>query len=76
MVYGMARNGIVNVEYLTENNGEGLFHFAKVAPFLEQIRADGMPTAFRNAEWASTASDAGRRMFDYFQEIIKKRNQS
>ncbi len=76
MVFGMARNGIVNADYLTENNGEGLFHFAKVAPFLEQIREDGSPTAFRNAEWASTGSETGRRLFGNIQEMIKKRNES
>ena len=32
MVYSMARHGIVNPDYWVENNGEGLFLFAKVAP--------------------------------------------
>ncbi len=76
LVFGLARNGIVNADYLTETNAEGLFHFAKVAPFLEQIRADVSPMAFQNAEWATTGSETGRRLFGYMQEAIKKHNES
>ena len=35
MVYSMARHGIVSPAFWLENNGEGLFLFVKVEPFLE-----------------------------------------
>src|SRR5262245_6767734 len=38
MVYGMARHGIAHADYLVENNGEGLFLYAKVQPHLERFR--------------------------------------
>src|SRR5258708_19610406 len=40
MVYGMAANGIVNAEYLMESNGEGLYLYAKVLPYIEQYRKE------------------------------------
>jgi hypothetical protein len=72
MVYGFARHGIVHADFWLESNGEGLFVFAKVAPYLERIRAELSPTAFRNAEWISRESSEGRRLFAMFSERVKK----
>ena len=76
MVFGMARNGIVNADYLTENNGEGIFFYAKIAPYIEQIRDDGSPRACQNVEWATKECESGRQMLGYIQEMIKKQNES
>ena len=76
MVFGMARNGVVNADYLTQNNGEGLFFFAKIAPYLDQIRTDGSPTAFQNVEWASKETESGRTQFEHIQGMIKKQLES
>lgn len=76
MVYGMARNGIVNADYLAETNGEGLFFFAKVAPYLEEIRRDGAATMFQSVEWVATNSATGRKMFERVQGIVKARTAS
>ena len=73
MVYGMARNGIVNADYLTENNGEGIFFFAKIAPFLDQIRENGSPRAFQNVEWATKECETGRQLYATVEAIVKKR---
>ena len=71
MVYAMARHGIVNPEYFVESNREGLLLFAKVQPFLAQFRQDASPTAFRNAEWVATQTDAGRMAFAMFEKRLK-----
>ena len=76
LVFGLARNGIVNADYLTETNGEGIFFFAKIAPYLERIREAGSPTAFKNLEWATTGSETGRRMFAQIQSLVQKRLES
>ncbi|MBF86172.1 MAG: hypothetical protein CL489_17090 [Acidobacteria bacterium] len=73
MVYGMAHQGIVHVDYWIENNGEGLFLFAKVAPYLTEIRADGSPISFQHLEWAATETDKGKQYFEMLQGIVKKR---
>ncbi|GMR24558.1 MAG: hypothetical protein BMS9Abin37_3118 [Acidobacteriota bacterium] len=75
-VFGMARNGIVNADYLTENNGEGLFFFAKIAPYVDQIREDGSPMAFKNVEWATKESETGRQMYAYISKMVQERIES
>ena len=72
MVYGFAKHGIVHPDFWLESNGEGLFVLAKVAPFLDQIRKEFNPTAYRNAEWISRESGEGRRIFAMFSERVKK----
>jgi hypothetical protein len=76
IVFGMARNGIVNPDYLTENNGEGIFFFAKIAPYLEQLRADGSPRMFQNLEWTTKECESGRQMFAQISEVVHKRLES
>jgi len=76
VVFGMARNGIVNADYLVENNGEGLFFFAKIAPYLDQLREDGSPTAFRNLEWATKECETGRQTFAHISKMVQERIES
>ena len=71
MVYGIARNGIVNPDYWVENNGEGLFFYAKVAPYLAQMREDS-PLALQNVEWAATQTERGRQFMEYISAVVKK----
>ena len=72
MVYNMVRHGIVHADFFMEGNGEGMFLYAKVAPYVERIRQDYQPTAFRNAEWVSKETAAGRRLFETFVARVKK----
>lgn len=64
MVYGMVKWGIVHPGFFLESNAEGLFLFAKVAPYVARLREDYSPTAFRNAEWVASECPAGRRLFE------------
>ena len=43
MVYGMVKHGIVNADYFMESNGEGMYLFARVAPYLERVPPRGIP---------------------------------
>ena len=72
MVYGFVRHGVVNADFFLESNGEGFFFFAKLHPFLEQIRRDTSPTAFGNTEWVTTETEKGRKMFASISERVKK----
>jgi hypothetical protein len=49
--FGFARHGIVPPDFLAEYNGEGLFLYAKIEPFLARLRSELSPTAFVNTEW-------------------------
>jgi hypothetical protein len=72
MVYGLVKHGIVNPDYFLESNGEGFFLFAKVQPFLDQIRKAGSPTAFGNAEWVSKETAKGRQMWEVISARVRK----
>ena len=73
MAYGMARHGIVNPDYLAEAAGEGLYLFAKVHPWLAELRTVSSPRAFRNAEWLASECEEGRTLFAYFRQRVEQR---
>ena len=66
MVYGMAKNGVVHTDFLLESNGEGLFLYARIEPYVEQIRAQTSPRAFRNCEWIANSGDLSRAIMTTF----------
>ncbi len=70
MVYSFVRHGIVHPEFWLETNGEGLFLFAKVDPFLAQLRQVSGPVAFRNAEWVARESPEGRTVYARVQSRV------
>jgi hypothetical protein len=76
MVYSFARHGVVHPEFWIENNGEGMFLYAKAASFVDRLREDWLPVAFKNAEWAAKATVAGRRTFETFTARVRKKLES
>lgn len=72
MVYGMARHGIVHADYWVETHGEGLFLFAKAAPYLDRLREIGSPTTLRNTEWIATETTEGRRVFGVVRARVER----
>ena len=56
MACSFVNHGAIDAEMFNDANGEQVFVFAKLQPFIEQIRANnGNPNAFRNLERAVTA---------------------
>ena len=72
MVYGTVKHGIVNADYFLESSGEGMFLFARIAPFLEEFRRDVSPVAFQNAEWVAKNTTVGQRVFAMFTARVQK----
>ena len=72
MVYGMAKHGIIHGEFLVENNGEGLFLFARVEPYLAPIREASSPRAFQNSEWIVAHSPTAKRIMETFRARVAK----
>ena len=70
MVYGMARHGIIHGDFLVENNGEGLFLYARIEPWLEALRAASSPRTMRNTEWVATETEAGRTIAAQFRKRV------
>lgn len=71
MVYGLVKHGIVNIEFFMETNGEGMYLFAKVEPYLEQLRKEINPTLFVNAEWVAHNTERGKTMANLFRGRVK-----
>ena len=72
MVYGTVKHGIVNADYFMESSGEGMFLFARVAPYLEEFRREVSPVAFQNAEWVAKNTAVGQKMFAMFAARVQK----
>jgi hypothetical protein len=72
MVYSMARHGIIHGDFLAENNSEGLLLFARVEPYLAQLRAASNARAFRNAEWVANNTEMGRTIVQGFRARVAK----
>jgi hypothetical protein len=70
MVFGMARHGVINGEFLMENSGEGLFFYSRVERFLEEIRKLTGPRAFRNAEWVANNTEFGREIMPRYRQRV------
>jgi hypothetical protein len=72
MTYGMARHGIMNPDYLAEYASEGLFLFAKIQPWLAELRTQSSPHALRNTEWIATQCETGRNLMAYYRERVDR----
>jgi hypothetical protein len=70
MAYGFARHGAVHAELLAEGCGEGLFLFAKVKPWLAELRQATRADAFRSAEWVAENTARGRELVPAFEARI------
>ena len=76
MVYAMARHGIMHPDFLLESAGEGLLLYAKMEPFLTNIREGWNPTAFTNAEWMTKNSEGGKRLLERFRARVAKQREA
>lgn len=70
MVFGMARHGVINAEFLMENSGEGLFFFSRVERFVEEVRKMTSPRAFVNAEWVVNNTEFGRDIMARYRKRV------
>jgi hypothetical protein len=71
MVYGMVKWGILHADFMMESSSEGLLVYARVEPWVAQIRAEN-PSYFVNAEWIATNSDSGRRALERYRARVKR----
>jgi hypothetical protein len=72
MAAGFVKHGILNADLFAENCGEGLFLYAKVEPYVEELRRGYSPTAYQNMEFVlKRSAEALRRL-----EIVRKRLQA
>lgn len=69
MAYGFCVHGVLHPELLAESGGEGIFLYAKVHPWLAEIREKMSPLAFKNTEWMVNNCKRSKLQF----ELMTKR---
>ena len=73
LVYGLARHGIVNGEYLADaSGGEGLILLAKIYPWLTEFRTTANPRFLKNTEWIATETETGREIFTRARDRVER----
>jgi len=72
MVYGLVRHDVVHAGFFLDSNLEGLFLFAKVEAYVDEMRKATTPLAFRNAEWVAKVCPEGQQLFDVLRARVKK----
>ena len=73
MVYGFARHGIVHPDFWLESNGEGMYVFAKVAPF-SSASAPSLARGLSQRGVDLEGVARGPRLFAMFCERVKRRS--
>jgi hypothetical protein len=72
LAFSMARYTVINPDFLLESSGEGISLFARVQPWLAELRAVRGPREFINAEWIVANSELGKEMFARTRERIAR----
>jgi hypothetical protein len=72
MAYALCRHGTLNPDLLLASSEEGMFLFARLEPYVAEIRAAGNPRQLRATEWMATETDAGRTSMEYQRPRAKK----
>jgi hypothetical protein len=64
MVYGMMKWGILHPDFGLESTGEGMVLYAKMEPYLAEVRAQKTGVQLNNAEWVATHTEAGKKLME------------
>jgi hypothetical protein len=72
MACSFVNHGAVDAEMFNDANGEQVLVFAKIQPFLEQIRATGNPTYMQHLERAVMAMPGAEQRVAYMREMSKR----
>ena len=72
MACSFVNHGAIDAEMFNDATGEQVFVFAKIQPFLEQIRAAGSPTYMQHLERAVLAMPHAEERLARVNEMVKR----
>ena len=72
MAYTFCRHGTLHPDVLLDTSFEGLFIFARIEPFLAELRAATNPRVLRSTEWIVTETEIGRSVMEFQRARVKK----
>ena len=72
MACSFVNHGAIDAEMFNDANGEQVFVFAKIQPFIEEIRALGSPTYMQHLERAVLAMPNAEERLAYVRELARR----
>jgi hypothetical protein len=72
MACSFVNHGAIDAEMFNDATGEQVFVYAKLQPFVEQIRAAGNPTYMQHLERAVLAMPNAEERLAYMREMAKR----
>ena len=66
MAFGMARHGVIHAEFLLENSGEGLWFYARVERYVDELRKTRSPRLYVNAQWVAENTEFGKELMPLY----------
>lgn len=72
MAYALCRHGTLHPELLLDSSAEGMFLYARIEPYVAQVRAAGNPRQLKSTEWIATQTDVGRAVMEFQRARVKK----
>ena len=72
MAYALCRHGTLFPDLLLESSAEGMFLYARMEPYLADMRAATNPRTLRNTEWIATQTELGRAIMETQRARVKK----
>jgi len=76
MACSFVNHGAIDAEMFNDANGEQILVFSRLQPFLEQIRAAGMPTYMQHLERAVMSMPDAEERIAYMRGITSRMAQS
>lgn len=64
MAYMLCRYDTLSVDMLLESSTEGLYAFARIEPYLAELRAATNPRTLRNTEWIANHTELARAIME------------
>jgi hypothetical protein len=72
MAYMLCKHGTLSADMLLESSAEGMFLYARIEPYLAELRAAGNPRNLRNTEWIATQTEIGKSIMEFQRARVKK----
>jgi hypothetical protein len=72
MAFMFCKHGTLHPDMLLESSAEGMFLYARIEPYLNEVRTAGNPRNFRNTEWIATETEIGRSIMEFQRARVKK----
>jgi len=73
MAYSFCRHGVLSAELLLDSSMEGLYIYARIEPYLAELRAATHGRTLRSTEWIAMQTEPGREVMGIQRGRVRKR---